>query len=75
LFFNRDNQTLMAVFTDLERTKRFAGKGSYCLVMKCEKQFRSIRPESGIVINPGCNVGLEIPAKGVKEIVRDIGIA
>ncbi|MCE9546731.1 MAG: SseB family protein [Planctomycetia bacterium] len=73
LLFNTESQVLIAVMTDLERAKKHQDVAEYCLTMNGEQAFGWLPSQYGVVINPGFSVGLEIPAEGVKAIVRDLG--
>ena len=73
LVFHRENDSFIAVFTEITRIGECGGPADYCLAMRGNKLFAWIGKEYGIVINPGYSVGMEIPAAGVKEIWRDFG--
>jgi hypothetical protein len=71
MFFDRGGESLVAAFTAKDRVKKYAHDFPFCLSMTGAKCFAWIPTQCGIVLNPGFRVGMEIPAKGVKDIVRD----
>ena len=71
MLFDKNGETLMAIFTAQDRIKKYASQFPFCLSMKGAKLVNWIAGRYGVVINPGYRVGLEIPASGVKEIHRD----
>jgi hypothetical protein len=71
MLFNRNGEALMAVFSATDRIKRYSPQFSYCLAMNGAKLVHWIPVQYGIVVNPGYQVGLEIPATGVKQIRQD----
>ena len=72
LFFKKGQGFMLAVFTHLERAKKFPEAKSFAN-MKGTALLRALPSEYGIVINPGFSVGLDISAEGIRDIVRDFG--
>ena len=73
LIYQRDQGSYIAAFTERNRISESEFPVKYCLAMKGHQMFEWIGKEYGVVINPGYSVGMEIPAKGVKEIWQDFG--
>lgn len=71
LLFDREQGTLMAVFTARERGTLFGDNAPFCLTMTGRQLIERVPSELGIVLNPGFKVGFELPAQGVQDIRRD----
>jgi SseB protein N-terminal domain len=71
LLFNREEVIMVAAFTSLSRTKIFTNPDVYCLEIKAGDFLERIPEGYGLVLNPGLDVGLEVPPLGVKNIQRD----
>jgi hypothetical protein len=71
LLFDRGGDTMMSVFTARERASAFADEVPYCLTMKGHELLQRIPTGFGIVINPGIEVGMEIPSSGIGDIRHD----
>jgi hypothetical protein len=68
--FIRDDQVMSTAFTrqDLMGIHKGQMKGS--ATMKGAKLLSLIPPDSGLIINPGHPVGLEIAQEGIKDVVQ-----
>lgn len=73
LLFDKEGTSMVAVFTDKERVKRFSNITNFCLTMNALEFLRRIPKKFGIVINPGFEIGLDISPDGIAEILRDFG--
>jgi hypothetical protein len=71
LTFDREKVTMIAAFTSLSRAKIFAKPDVFCLEIQGGNFLERIPKGCGLVLNPGLNVGLEIPPLGVENIQRD----
>ncbi|MCL4207975.1 MAG: SseB family protein [Pirellulaceae bacterium] len=72
LLFDRDEETLVAVFTSPERMARFGRISPFCVAVKGQWICEHINTSFGIVLNPGSTVGFELPAVGVRNVYRSI---
>ena len=72
LLFDRDGVPLAAVYTTIERARAHQDMARMALRMRGGEIFARTPAGYGIVVNPGHQIGLEIPPAGVKEIVRDL---
>lgn len=68
LLFDTNEGTMMSVFTSPERTEASASHLPFCLMIKCSQLFARMPSDFGIVVNPGWEVGMEIPAQGIQDI-------
>ena len=69
--------TMLAVFTAPERAAPMVGQFpeyAYGPLASFGWLLRFCTPQTGVVINPGWSVGIEIPADGVRQIRRDFGL-
>ncbi|WP_425619445.1 SseB family protein [Anatilimnocola sp. NA78] len=71
LLFEKEDGSYLAVFTDKLRIQGFAQDFSYCLTMNGRSLFLQFPTGFGMVINPKCDFGLEVPPQGVADIKRD----
>ena len=69
--YERCGEVFVATFTALSRTQRVAKQAPYCLSIKASELLNRISPNVGIVLNPGCSAGFELPASGLEGIRRD----
>lgn len=49
-------------------------KLEYCISMNAFDLLRRMPPEYGIVINPGADVGFDLPPGGIQDIVKDFSL-
>lgn len=74
LIFHTQGEHHVGVYTAQCRMEEASRQTPFCLSMTGDKLFSWIPTQYGLVINPGLTVGLEIPAKGVKDIYRAFAI-
>ncbi len=73
LFFDRQGNSMVAVFTDLSRiTDEFKTHAKYCLCIVTKELLAGFPKDFGIVINPGHRVGIEIPPDGIDKLKNAI---
>jgi len=72
ILFDKHGTKMLAVFTDKVRASQLEHVAKYCLVMNGLSVLRRIPPGYGLVVNPGLEVGFELSADGVVEIVKDL---
>lgn len=73
ILFDKQGTKMLAAFTDKVRASQLEHVAKYCLVMNGLSVLRRVPPSYGLVINPGLEVGFELSADGIVEIVRDLG--
>ena len=73
LLFEKNGVQMLGVFTSLSRVNLFKDKTPYCLSMKGRDLLARLPSEYGLVVNPGFDIGFELPPEGLKEILKDFG--
>lgn len=68
---NPGDAARIACFSDPGRIASFAEIAAYALQMKGIDLLRWLPPEFGLIVNPGHEVGFELPAQGVANALRD----
>ncbi|HEY1785569.1 MAG TPA: SseB family protein [Pirellulales bacterium] len=63
---------MVAVFTDMERSKSLQEPASFVVVMKGSELLKLLPAGFGIAVNPGLSACCEISAAGAEEIRRDL---
>lgn len=63
----------VACFSDPGRIDSFAQIAPYAVRMKGIDLLRWLPAELGLIVNPGHEVGFELPAQGVANALRDFG--
>lgn len=71
LMFERDEEAYMGVFSAAERGNQYSDDAPYCLSMKGKQLIQFVPNDIGLVMNPGYDVGFEIPARGIEGVKRD----
>lgn len=69
--FDAQDKPLLAMFTAPERTgewPKLQPQFSFGLIVDFAWMLRGVAAEVGIVVNPGLNVGFEMPASGVSQL-------
>lgn len=72
ILFDKQGTKMLEVFTDKVRASQLEHVAKYCLVMNGLSVLRRIPPGYGLVVNPGLEVGFELSADGIAEIVKDM---
>lgn len=71
LIFSENDKNIIGIFTSLSRASLFKDKTPFCLSMKGIELFQRIPDGFGVVVNPGYDKGFDLPAEGIKNIIRD----
>lgn len=71
LLFSKEKVQMVACFTDKSRIGEYIKMTPYCLVMKGGDFLRGIPSGHGVVVNPGQEVGFDIPPDGVGKVLND----
>lgn len=71
LVFTKNDDQLVACFSEKARIGQFSLRAPYCLEINGREFFKRLPLGHGIVINPGVEVGLDISADGIARIVKD----
>jgi hypothetical protein len=71
LLFSKEEVQMVACFTDKSRIGEYVKMTLYCLIMKGKDFFRGIPNGHGVVVNPGQEVGFDIPPDGVSKVLSD----
>jgi hypothetical protein len=72
LLFSKEGMTMLSVFSDKSRIVEFAKMTPYCLIMSGADLLRRIPAGYGLVVNPGSDVGFDIPPAGISQIKTDL---
>lgn len=72
LLFSKESVLMLSVFSDKSRVVEFAKMTPYCLVMTGEDLLRRIPSGYGLVVNPGADVGFDVPPAGIFQIKADL---
>jgi len=72
--FNHTGQQLIAIFSGLDRAKVISEIAPFCISMTGLQLIERVPTGFGLVINPKFDLGLEIPADGVRNIRHDINV-
>jgi len=68
--FDKDGTGLLAAFTDKTRAVQMSSIATHCATMNAAVLFQRMRPDHGLVINPGLDVGLELSPQAIALIVQ-----
>jgi hypothetical protein len=68
LLFDRGDQKFLAVFTNVDRAKLCQAEAPHCVVMVGNAVVARIPRDCGLVLNPGHDVGFEMPPWGIEKI-------
>jgi hypothetical protein len=75
LVFERGDESLLGVFTDIEHAKLHAAEAPFWIQMNGITVIRQLPPAFGLVVNPGENAGFELPAWGIGKIRARLDVA
>ncbi|EGF91541.1 hypothetical protein ABI_29580 [Asticcacaulis biprosthecium C19] len=62
---------MVACFTALERIADASKLAPYCLTIRGGEFLRRIPHEFGLVVNPGHEVGFDVPPIGLRKIISE----
>lgn len=68
--FDKDGTGMLAAFTDKTRAVQMSSIATHCALMNAGILFQRMRPDHGLVINPGLEFGLELSPQGIAQIVK-----
>ncbi len=71
LFFNKEKQSMLSVFTSVSLLKLYESNIKHYLIMSGKKVLIQLPPDNGLVINPGHSMGFDISVDGIKNIIND----
>ena len=71
LQFDKEGTAMVAVFSNLDRAKKFEGSAQYALTINTRAFLSGLSREAGVVVNPGYADGLDISPEGIRKILRD----
>ena len=70
LVFNKQGVHMLASFTAPQRNDASPDKFPYYLEIMADKFLMSLRPEHGVVVNPGQSVGFEMGPQTIAEFLK-----
>lgn len=73
VLFDRDGTDMIACFTAIARIGRHAQTAPYCLQIEGLAFLRRLTPETGVVVNPGQEVGFELSPAGIARMIAAAG--
>jgi hypothetical protein len=68
LQFDREHETMVAAFCSPERALKFGDLAPYGVLMYGRDLVKWMEDGLGIVVNPGWEIGFEIPVAGVRKL-------
>lgn len=71
LLFNKQNVRMLGVFTAISKASLFKDKAPFCLKMKAKDLLTRLPPDSGLVVNPGYDIGFDLPPYGVQSVLNN----
>ncbi len=71
LLFNKQDVRMLGVFTAISKLSLFKDKAPFCLTMKVKDLLARLPPDSGLVVNPGYDIGFDLPPDGIQSILND----
>lgn len=71
LFFKKEEQDMLSVFTSLSLLKIYDKNIKRHLILSGESILIRMPPGIGLVINPGYSAGFDISADGIRNIIND----
>lgn len=71
LLFNKQNVRMLGVFTAISKVSLFKDNVPFCLTMKVIDLLARLPPDSGLVVNPGYDIGFDLSPDGIQSILND----
>ena len=71
LFFQKEDELQLAVFTASKNMEAFKEKAPFCLKLKGSQLIGKLSENYGLVLNPSLTAGFELPHSGVLAIRED----
>ncbi|WP_040309284.1 SseB family protein [Asticcacaulis biprosthecium] len=71
VIFDKEGVQMVACFTALERIADASKLAPYCLTIRGGEFLRRIPHEFGLVVNPGHEVGFDVPPIGLRKIISE----
>ena len=71
LFFDKNGESMMAVFTSKEKLELYKRNVKHYITLTGGELLKQIPVDNGLVINPGYPIGFDISADGIKNIKKD----
>lgn len=70
LLFDKNDISMLGIFTDISKVSLFKDKTPYCLSMNGFELFSRIPNGYGLVVNPGYDVGFDLTPEAIKNILN-----
>jgi hypothetical protein len=72
LLFDRDNETMLAAFCTPERALKFGDLTPFGVLMYGSDLVKWMDDGYGLVVNPGWEIGFEVPVAGVRKLRKNL---
>jgi hypothetical protein len=71
LLFDKQSVQMLGVFTALPKASLFEDKAPYFFTTNGKNLLKSLPHRCGLVVNPGYDIGFDLPPEGIQNILID----